>query len=188
MNFYDLYERLVETGTSKPVRVCFVCFGNTDRSPMTEAIAKHLLGGKAIVSSAGYRPDEGRPISDNSREVMKTMGIDASKHVSRHLTPEIIANNDLVIFLDKGVAGKFQEIVPKNKLMITPVRNPNKNKTEEYWDAAESIMGIIRRLVVPIVNRVYTLINTPKSSPLQGPSQPLKSKIPPKPPQSPKNS
>ena len=161
MNFYDLY---LEVTAPKQVRLVFVCFGNTDRSPMAEALAKQILGNKAIVSSAGYRPEQGRPASPNCQLITNHLGADATTHASRTFCPQIVKENDIVVFLDRDVAKYFANIVPKSKMMIMPIPNPKKTDVLAFWDTAQAILSMLRRVVVPMVNRYYAMINEPKKS------------------------
>jgi protein-tyrosine-phosphatase len=60
-----------------PSSVLFACNENAVRSPMAEAILKHLLGKRVYVDSAGLRA--GR-LDAMAVEVLKEIGIDVSRH------------------------------------------------------------------------------------------------------------
>jgi protein-tyrosine-phosphatase len=60
-----------------PSSVLFACNENAVRSPMAEAILKHLLGKRAYVDSAGLRAGRLDPMAV---EVLKEIGIDVSRH------------------------------------------------------------------------------------------------------------
>ena len=62
---------------SLPSAVLFSCSMNSVRSPMAEAIMKHLHGQRIFVDSVGVRPGEHDPFVD---VVMDEIGIDMSKH------------------------------------------------------------------------------------------------------------
>ena len=69
-----------------PVRVLFLCTGNTARSQMAEAILRHLAGDRFEVHSAGLQPTEVRP---EALAVLQEAGISAdglrSKGVDEYL-------------------------------------------------------------------------------------------------------
>jgi len=60
-----------------PSAILFACSMNSVRSPMAEAIMKHLHGQRIFVDSVGVRPGEYDPFVD---VVMDEIGIDVSKH------------------------------------------------------------------------------------------------------------
>ena len=162
-SFHALYERVLAEAVGKePVRVVFVCMGNTDRSPMAETIARKMLAGRAVVTSAGCKKG-GRPSSDNAQMMMKKIGLDCSGHVSRQLDAQIVAENDLVVFLDRWVADQYRMFVPKGKLVVCAVGNPAKNDPKQFMDAAITIGVKLRKTVVPLVQRLYDYKNKPVS-------------------------
>jgi protein-tyrosine-phosphatase len=60
-----------------PSAILFACSMNSVRSPMAEAIMKHLHGHRVFVDSVGVRTGEHDPFVD---AVMDEIGIDVSKH------------------------------------------------------------------------------------------------------------
>jgi len=60
-----------------PSAILFACSMNSVRSPMAEAIMKHLHGQRIFVDSVGVRPGEHDPFVD---AVMDEIGIDISRH------------------------------------------------------------------------------------------------------------
>jgi protein-tyrosine-phosphatase len=62
---------------SQPSAVLFACSMNSVRSPMAEAIMRHLHGHRIYVYSVGVRLGEHDPFVD---AVMDEIGIDTSKH------------------------------------------------------------------------------------------------------------
>lgn len=90
------------------LKIGFVCTGNTCRSPMAEAIAKHLLSERLAVPprrlvefgfelySMGVSASPGAPAARHAIAVLKEDGIDLSHHRSRQAVSTDIARLDRV--------------------------------------------------------------------------------------------
>jgi arsenate reductase (thioredoxin) len=63
-------------------RVLFLCTGNSARSQMAEGLLRHLAGDRYEVFSAGTQPVGLNP---GAVEAMKDLGVDISKHRSKHM-------------------------------------------------------------------------------------------------------
>jgi protein-tyrosine-phosphatase len=73
-----------------PVRVLFLCTGNSARSQMAEALARARSGGAIEAHSAGSHP---RPIHPNAVRAMRDVhGLDLSGQASKHL--DLFAGQD----------------------------------------------------------------------------------------------
>ena len=66
----------------KKRRVLILCTGNSARSQMAEGLLRHDAGDRFEVFSAGVHPSKVRP---EAIAVMKELGIDLSKHRSKHV-------------------------------------------------------------------------------------------------------
>ena len=89
------------------MQVVLICTGNTWRSPMAEAILKHMLdssekGNNTTVISAAIRTHDGLPAAANAVQVLKERGLDLSKHKTQSLTSEIAQNADLILAMTNG--------------------------------------------------------------------------------------
>jgi len=85
--------------------VLFVCTGNTCRSPMAEAVFRHMLAGSALagqvsVSSAGTRACEGDPVTPAALAVLADHGI-AHRGAARRVTPDLLRQVDLVVVMER---------------------------------------------------------------------------------------
>jgi len=72
----------VDPSDGGPVRILFVCTGNSARSQMAEALMRHLSGGVIAAVSAGSQP---KALHPNAVRVMRDMfGLDISGQSPRH--------------------------------------------------------------------------------------------------------
>ena len=96
--------------------IIFVCTGNTCRSPMCDGYFKKLCaeaGRDDIkVESAGTAAWDGGGVSRNSMAVMTEYGVDMSDFTSSRLTPERIADADLLICMTNSHRAYIGQIDP----------------------------------------------------------------------------
>ncbi len=90
-----------------PGAVLFSCSQNAVRSPMAEALLKHLLGHRIYVDSAGVRRGEVDPFAV---QVMDEIGIDLSMHKSKSFDDLEDHSYDLIISLSPEAQHKAVEL------------------------------------------------------------------------------
>jgi protein-tyrosine-phosphatase len=90
-----------------PTAVLFACTMNAVRSPMAEALLKHLLGHKIYVDSVGVRKGELDPFAV---AVMDELGIDLSKHKAKDFDDLEDTSYDLIISLSPEAQHKAVEL------------------------------------------------------------------------------
>ena len=90
-----------------PVRVLFLCTGNSARSQMAEALMRDRSGGAVEARSAGSHP---KPLHVNAVRVMREAhGIDLAAHEPKHLSVFADEQFDWVISL----CDKVREVCPE---------------------------------------------------------------------------
>jgi len=96
------------------VNVLFVCTGNTCRSPLAEALTRHLLTERKVegvtVASAGTGAWLGAPASEGSYLVALEDGVDLSAHRAQPLTPELAANADLILTMSRSHRQRLSDL------------------------------------------------------------------------------
>jgi protein-tyrosine-phosphatase/DNA-binding transcriptional ArsR family regulator len=89
-----------------PVRVLFLCTGNSARSQMAEALLDHLGGGATVAVSAGSHPKSLHP---NAVRAMNEWGIDISGRRTKKLDEFSDQDFDIVVTL----CDRLREICPE---------------------------------------------------------------------------
>ncbi|MBF0332840.1 MAG: arsenate reductase ArsC [Alphaproteobacteria bacterium] len=93
--------------TDLPSAVLFACTMNSVRSPMAEAIMKHLHGRKVFVDSVGVKSAE---IDGFAIAVMEEIGIDLRRHRSKTFDELEDESFDLVISLSPEAQHKAVDL------------------------------------------------------------------------------
>ena len=93
--------------TDMPDAVLFACTWNAIRSPMAEAMMKHLHGHRVYVDSAGVRAGE---LDHFAVEVLDEIGIDLSRHVPKSFDDLEDTSYDLIVTLSPDAQHHALEI------------------------------------------------------------------------------
>ncbi len=137
--------------------ILFVCTGNTCRSPMAEAIAKHLLQGRTpdgiviTAASAGVSAGEGDPTTPEALVALEAMGVVPQKHRARQLTRAMVADAEVIFTMtgahrrailnvDPSAEAKVFTLDPDAKDIPDPIGGP----LEVYRQTAHRLLEVIR--------------------------------------------
>lgn len=90
-----------------PSAVLFACTRNAVRSPMAEAIAKHLLGRSVFVDSVGVRPG---PTDAFAISAMAELGLDIASHLPKGFDELEDTSFDLIVTLSPEAQHRAMEL------------------------------------------------------------------------------
>ena len=114
-------ERVVAPPEKKR-RVCFVCTGNTCRSPMAAALYNHLHENEPTVAvSAGLAANEGEPIAFHALLALRSRGVLSTEtncyesHTATPLTRETVDASDALYALTSRHYDALCALFPEDK-------------------------------------------------------------------------
>lgn len=157
-----------------PLKIVFICTGNTCRSSMAEALAKKWLSLKAPTRtdiefmSAGIAAFPGSPASAQSIDVMRLTGIDLTGHRAKQISADLVAESDLILTMTKGHQHALSEMYPEavgkiytlgefayNREVNIP--DPFGQPTEVYAECAGEIGKSLEKALQKILNLYPTI-------------------------------
>jgi len=129
------------------VKVLFVCYGNSCRSQMAEALANQLGKGKVQAFSAGTHP-LGK-ISPHTRAVLHEKGIATDDHWSKGLGDVQVPEMDVVVEMGAGVKCHLP-VDFKGRLVRWHIPDPFLLGRDHFRDVRDLIEGEVRRLLADL--------------------------------------
>ena len=147
---------------NKVLRVCFVCTGNTCRSPMAEAITNALAkekGAQIEAFSAGLSAMVGEPIAKNALLALEEARIPEVHpyhlHLSHTITEQEAKSYDLLIGLTERHAMelffRFPTCLQKIKALPHDVADPFGGDLATYRSCLEQIKKEVSEFLFPEV-------------------------------------
>ena len=140
----------------KPITVCFVCTGNTCRSPMAAAALNHLGKGKYRAFSAGLSVYSGDTIAENSVIALEKAGIPSTlqnpykEHFSVQINRHMIEECDMVIGITMNhsirLLSGFPEYSAKISALPKDIPDPFMQGQEVYDRCLEQITESIKQI------------------------------------------
>ena len=133
-----------------PLRILFVCLANLCRSPMAEAMAKHLHGRDLAPDSAGVSPAPGPMLPEAVRVIKKITGFDFSGHVPRFVLDLPVQDFDYIIALDSSVFLRLNDMpqIPKDRLYGWDIVDPCGLGEDAYERTAAQIEEDLERFLL----------------------------------------
>ena len=148
-------EFILKDELTKDIRVyCFVCTGNTCRSPMAAALLNHYGAPRGIFAfSRGIYAEVGAPISENASLALKESGIeplgrnDYTSHRAMQFAKEDFANSDGVFAISPSHAEAlimaFPEYAAKIRV-LGDIKDPFMGDLKQYKDCLNDIRDAVK--------------------------------------------
>lgn len=98
------------------IKVLFVCLGNICRSPMAEALFRHMVDKEGLsthisVDSAGtHHGNVGNPPHKGTQAVLDSKGIDYTNMRARQVTGDDFSQFDYIVCMDEQNLTKLSEV------------------------------------------------------------------------------
>lgn len=160
----EVAPKKVDARESVVRHICFVCTGNTCRSPMAAAVANAILkennetaSVRVKALSAGLYAIEGEPISPLARLALENAGIapiegqDYRAHKAHTLTEREVEQMDLLIPMSRSHAMelifRFPNAVRKIVCMPREIPDPYGGDAQVYADTLAEITAGVRELL-----------------------------------------
>jgi len=135
------------------MKILFVCTGNSARSQMAEAFARHYGKGQLEASSAGIDPKGLHPLTV---KVMAEKGIDVSRQGSKALTDEMLRKADYVV----TVCGHADEQCPALPSHVRKLHWPIEDPAILSGQAPDEVLAAFRRARDELESRVREFLST----------------------------
>jgi len=135
------------------MEILFVCTGNSARSQMAEAFARHYGKGQLEASSAGIDPKGLHPLTV---KVMAEKGIDVSRQGSKALTDEMLRKADYVV----TVCGHADEHCPALPSHVRKLHWPIEDPAILSGQAPDEVLAAFRRARDELESRVREFLST----------------------------
>ena len=141
-------ERKTDAPTGQTEKVCFVCTGNTCRSPMAEAAFNDLAHGRMTAVSRGLAVREGDPVSRNALSALKAKGIPTDgieKHTAANIDEAILKQSALILCMTDrhamSLLCQYPAFASKIRTLGGEIPDPYGGDEETYLACLEAILS-----------------------------------------------
>jgi len=130
------------------IRILFVCVENSCRSQMAEGFANKYGGDKIEAFSAGSKPSG--IVNPTAIEVMRKIGIDISKNISKGFETLPYNKYDYVVTMGcKDVCPYF----PAKEQIDWQIADPKGKPFEEFKKTRDEIGSKVKELIERVINK-----------------------------------
>lgn len=144
------------TDLDRPLHVCFVCTGNTCRSPMAAAVTNYLCAGHVSAVSCGLYPAVGSPISPGAVTALKKAAIPCTddnnyaNHTAREATITLLSPCDRIYGISDRhtmlLLTEFPELASKIYSLPQEIKDPWSGNQETYDRCLSKITGCVKEI------------------------------------------
>jgi len=141
-------------------RICFVCTGNICRSPMADAIMRHIVASAGYGAAVSVRSAAtgdwhvGEHADPRTLAALEAHGYDASAHRARQFDPSWFPELDLVVAFDRGhervLRSWAQSEADRSKVQLMMSFDPEASGTMEVPDPYYSDAAMFDTVLVAI--------------------------------------
>jgi len=140
----------------------FVCYGNLMRSPMAEAMLKHVLAERGIngivVRSAGVHAVPGREAHPWALAVSRELSLPLDQHRAQPVTAELVASSDAIFAMDFENLAELETLYPaaREKMFLLGAYE-GQTRDPEIPDPYFTGLDGTRRCYLVLRNCIHTL-------------------------------
>lgn len=163
-------ERGESSGSSGPVRVVFVCWGNICRSPIAERVAQRQaeeagLTGVEFTSAATSNEELGEPMDRRAATVLRERGYRADGHGAHQIDAAEIEAADLVVAMEDIHVRKLRALAPDadNISLLSdhdPLATPGSGVPDPWYGGPEGFydtLATVEAAMPGVLDRVREL-------------------------------